>query len=67
MNKKTIAKKMSKNKAGALQDLGKIETWKDKNGYHANVPKFGVYDQFATAADRKFRIGEWKKEKWKTK
>lgn len=51
-----------KAKAKVLDHLGKVEMWKDKHGYHAYSPKHDVYDQFATASDRKWRVGGWKKE-----
>ena len=64
VKKKHLAKKMK-----AVDHLGKIEKWKDKDGYHAYVPKHDLYDQFSSAGDRKYRIGEWKKEAphWKNK
>lgn len=63
--KKVIAKKMKK----AVDNLGPVKKWKDKDGYHAYAEKHDVYDQFASAGDRKYRIGEWKKESvnWKNK
>lgn len=58
----SLAKHKALGKAKEKDYLGKVEMWKDKHGYHAYSKKHDVYDQFATAEDRKWRTNLWKKE-----